>query len=374
MATPTTTTTADMPLAAGATGLPFLSAAALKQVVSAEGPWFTLVLPAHRPGSGAGARRAQFESLIQTAAASLQAKKSVVSAMAEPLKELANSAELEAGGPGIVVLRSPNVKEQFSLRRDHPPQAWAGMYPALAPFIPEITLPTDFFVLGFARKNLRLYQCTNGRCQALDLPAGVPDSVESAEAFKPSEHEAGRAASGPDSGGTGVHFGTLSDREAAGEHLHYFITTVDRGLREALAGKPLLLTGVHEELSAFRRFSRYEHLMDGEIPGSTEALSLPELAARATREVEQEHRTQAEKAVAAWREMTDRTRAAGGSKEVLRAAREARVHRLFIPETPESGDTEHVNAALAMTLKNGGSVTVAPVEALPEGLAAILRY
>jgi stalled ribosome rescue protein Dom34 len=72
--------------------------------------------------------------------------------------------------------------------------------------------------------------------------------------------------------------------------------------------------------------------------------------------------------------MTDRTRVAGVSKDMLKAAREARVHRLFISEEPDPGETEHVNAAVSLTRSNGGSVTVVPGQALPEVLAAILRY
>jgi len=287
-----------------------------------------------------------------------------------------NNPDLETGGPGFVIFRSQEINERFQNLREHPASASAGPHFKLAPFIPEVTLPSELFVLGFGRKNLRLYHCSGAHCRKVELPEDVPESVEAAERARPGDRQGSLIADVHEEGGTGVHSGGLGDREGAGDYLHYFILEVDRGLRDTLAGKPLLLTGVHEELNAYRRTARYEHILAAEISGSTEYVPLPEIGAQAAKALEEEHQAAAEKAVTAWREMTDRSRVASGLREVLRASREGRVHKLFIPavEPGDPADTDQVDAAVAETLRHSGDVLAVPPASLPEVIGAVLRY
>lgn len=352
-----------------------LDATALKKLASSEGPCITIVIPPRHPGSQEGTRRNQLLGQVQAAAEQLKAKGIDAGNLLSPLEDLLVAPAIDAGGPGFVIFRAPDVIGRFRTLREHPPNAVVGHYFRLAPFIPEVALPAEFFLLGFGRKNLRLYRCAAGECEKIDLPAGVPASVEAAEGFDAAEYEANRSFGGP-SGSGRVHFGTLSDREAAGEYLNYFIAVVDRGLRPFLAGKPLFLSGVHEELNAYRRVAHYEHILAPEIDGNTEFVPVSELAAQAAKALEADYRMSTEKALAAWREMTDRTRVASGAVDVLRAAREGRIHKLFIPttETVETADMAEINSAVAQTLRNGGEVLAVPPANLPEVLAAVLRY
>jgi len=357
-----------------------LNAAALKRLASAEGPCITIVVPSRHPGSREGSRRNQMLALTQSAADQLRSKKIATSNgdLTDPLKELASAQELEAGGPGFIVFRSSDLFGFFSLTREHPASAVADHHFQLAPFLAEVVLPAEIFVLSFSRKNLRLYRCSGPNCERVELPPSVPDSVEAAEGFEPAEHEANRSTGGPGAnGGMGrVHFGTLSDREAAGEYLNYFIAVVDRGLRDLLGGKPLLLSGVHEELSAYRRVARYEHILEAEISCKADYSPLSELAASAANAVDAHYRARAEKEVAAWRNMPDRTHVASGIEDVLRVARLGRIHKLFVadPPTTEAADLAMINATIALTLRTGGDVLTLAPERLTEGMGAVLRY
>jgi hypothetical protein len=67
---------------------------------------------------------------------------------------------------------------------------------------------------------------------------------------------------------SGVHVGTLSDREAFPEYLHYFFEIVDRGLKLILNDNSLLLMGVQEQLAAYRRVAKYPHIFTTDCLGT----------------------------------------------------------------------------------------------------------
>jgi hypothetical protein len=177
----------------------------------------------------------------------------------------------------------------------------------------------------------------------------------------------------------GVTFGTLSDREAAGEYLHHFFLLVDRGLTPVLAGKPLLLAGVHEEVSAYRRAANYRPILEPEISGSIEYLALDELARRAAGAALAHYHKLGERVFAEYREMNNRHRTLGDVREVLRAATQGRVHQLCLRAHTALRDAtgeDLLNAAAVETLRTGGEVFVLPETSMPatEPAAAILRY
>jgi hypothetical protein len=177
----------------------------------------------------------------------------------------------------------------------------------------------------------------------------------------------------------GVKFGTLSDREAAGEYLHNFFTVVDRGLRPVLGGKPLLLAGVHEEAAAYRQAARYEPILEREIPGGVDFLSPREIAERAAEASLAHYNALGERVYAECLEWKDRSRVLEGPQEALRAAAQGRVHRLCVrAHVPLTDPAEEglINAAAVETLRTGGEVFVLPPASMPAArpAVALLRY
>ena len=184
----------------------------------------------------------------------------------------------------------------------------------------------------------------------------------------------------------GVQFGTSSDRETASEHLHHFFQAVDRGLKGFLKETPLLLAGVHEEVAAYRRAGRNNHLLEPEIHGNIDFLSPSQIADRASAAALAHYRRAGEAVLEKYREMPDRKRTRGTVRAARNAAIVGRVHQLCVAEATEvqgslkrQGGFEKedlVNAVIVETLRHGGEVFMLPSDCMAEDapLAAILRF
>ena len=361
----------------------------MKFLAGCQGPCITIVVPAHHPGAQEGSRTALVHALVRTAGEHLTHGKRAgtvqVDELLAPLEEMARESGAEAGGAGFAIFRSPEYTARYYLPNtpgNHPVEELviAGHF-HLTPFVADAYAPHEFFVLGLSTKQLRLFHYVNGECRELPLPAGVPAGLDAAGGFdKPDHTLETRSASGPSTGTMrGIRVGTLSDREKFPEYLHHFFEIVDRELKPTLDGKPLLLMGVHEEATAYRRAAKYAHIMTVDCLGSIDVLTLPDVAARAAKACREHHQLIGERVLAEFREMPDRTHTLADVSAVVRAAGEGRVHRLCVRAGAEVAGPEGedlINAAVVETLRAGGEVFMLPQDKMTpaDPLAAILRY
>lgn len=295
-----------------------------------------------------------------------------------PIEELAYSAEIEAGGPGFVVFRGPDIFARYTLPSRDVQRLVIGNYFHLMPFVAQAFAAQPLFILGLSKNRVRFFELAHGDCRELPLPAGVPKSLEAAEGRDAPEHRLeSRSTSGPSTGSMhAVQFGVPTDRESGGRRLTQFFRSIDGGLKPALGGKPLLITGVREEVTAYRRAAAYPHILSGEVDGNVEHMSLAELASLATSAALAHYYDLGTKVLAEHVEMPDRTRTLHDASEILGAATQGRVHRLCFREGESALVEKTINAALVETLRNGGEVFSLPADRMRTAspMAAILRY
>jgi hypothetical protein len=145
----------------------------------------------------------------------------------------------------------------------------------------------------------------------------------------------------------------------------------------------LVLLGVREEVAEYRRIAKHTRILNSEIQGNVDLLSPAEIAALAGEAAGNEYDQLAERVLAEYRDMPDRSRTLADIAAVLQAASEGRVHRLCVRAVTEGadpfanpGNDSLVNAAVIDTLRTGGEVSMVPQNKLPGAhpLAAILRY
>ena len=364
-----------------------LDGPALKFLAGCQGPCITIVVPAHHPGAQEGSRKALVHGLVRAAAEQMKGGKLAGKAaeLLAPLEEIAQESGVEAGGAGFAIFRSPEYTARYYLpatpEKSPVEKLVIGDHFCLTPFVADALALHEFFVLGLSMKQLRFFRYVNGECHELPLPAGVPASLDAAGGFDQPDHRLETRSAGGSSNGTmrGVRVGTLSDREKFPEYLHHFFEIVDRELKPTLDGKPLLLMGVHEEVVAYRRTAKHAHILSADCLGSIDFLTLPDIAARATKACRAHHQLIAERVLADYQEMSDRSRTLADVPAVALAAGEGRVHRLCVRAGTEVAGPlgeDLVNAAVVETLRAGGEVFMLPNNKMPPALplAAILRY
>jgi len=367
--------------------LNFLDKDALRHVAGRSGPFISATVPDHHPGAPEGSRQAVIQSHWKAAAERLNTGpfSDRASELLPPIEELGRDPALAAGGTGLAIFRSPEATLVYRAP-GHAPRLVIASHPHITPFIANASTANDFFILGLGTKHLRLLHYSHGNCTEMPLPKEVPPNLEEAGQYNRSDPNLeNRSSIGSSTGNMhAVRFGTTSDREAASVYLHHFYSMVDRGLKATLAGKRLLLMGVNEEIQAYRRAAKYEHLFATEVTGGPEYLSAAEVAGRARDAARTEYQLEAEAVLSEFRDMKERIRTLKDVPAILRAAAQGRVHRLCIRKDTEfrgaaeseAADQDLLNAAVVETLRSGGQVFEVPQDRLPasEPAAAILRY
>ena len=373
----------------------------IHELIRSPGPCVTLLLPPYRPGEQAKPLSTLIRSNIQEAARQLAQSnipETVTQDLLEPLQQLAEDPDLSRGSHwGRVIFRSPETLRQFAMTELVKPAAQVGGCFEIRPILAELHIPAEFYLLKLSKKNVQLFRCAGLHAEALRLPAGVPETLEEALAFKPPDHDLeNRSPAGSSNGAMqGVRFGTGSARETQQTYLADFYKAVDRGVRELLGAAsdaPLVLAGVDEDTVLYRMINRYANLLARRVHGTPGGAPLEiDLLHQAYGIVRSDSVERATQALLDSKERVAPTRFATGARAVLRAASEGRVARLYIDQAARMfgvfersrrggrwdwGEEDLLNIAAVETILQGGLAFALPTGRIPDGaaVAAILRY
>jgi hypothetical protein len=362
-----------------------LSLKELRGLCESTGPCITILLGAYQPGAGGPSHAARLKSAIPVVEQEL-AKQSTPSEfieLLEPLRELASSGEMDAGGGGVVIFRSPGKFDRFHFSGKANDRIVVGTHFLVTPLLPLLTGERECYILDVSRKDLHLFHYSGGRCDKVPLPNSVPKDVREAGAFDtPDRDLESRSAAGKSTGSMrAVQFGTGSEREIDDERLFHFFRLVDKGLHDVLNGLPLLLAGVEYEVAVYRRAAKYSHILEGRLEGDLSLRSLAEIGQLAFERAKTDGWREGEEALTQFREMANRERTLSGIRRVLEAAKQGRVAKLILAEGAEfkSNSPTHqvlINSVAVLTIVNGGQIYVLPERLMAKQapVAAVLRY
>jgi hypothetical protein len=340
--------------------------------------------------------------VLQEAARKLNERKvaePVIAELLEPLRQLSHEDESLAGANTTrAILRSPGVLHQLDLPVP-PVQAkpcTVGGSFWIRPMLNSLALPAQVYVLEITKKAIALVVCGFDGITAVELPKGVPATLDEALGFDAPDHDLmNRSSAGPSIGTMhGVKFGTGSGREQQHAHLRDFYRIVDRGVNELLRWNqaPLLLAGVGEDVAIYRSINTYSNLSEQTIYGS------PGGSMTSTQVLHDAHhfalldvQRRAALAIAEAKQRLAPGRFSDHLGTILQAAAEGRVSDLYLDENAErTGDFDGkyfggltnwhaedlLNVAAVETLLRGGTVCSLPSDLTIDGAvaAASFRY
>lgn len=342
--------------------LAYLDAEGLRSLAYQRGECLTVLLPETHPGAPEKDKLATLKSLLRG--------QGIGPEMSQQMESVLVDGDLGGGGPGIVLFGRGHSVLAHRAKVDVAKVVASGQY-FLLPVVGSAHMAHRFLILGLSKKVLRLMQFEDGVCKSLDLPAGMPASLEESRGVETSDMQIKNHAP---SGAGSVRFGTSSADEDEDQHLEHWFGKVDAGIAGSAGSEPILLMGLEDEVAAFRRAAKRCKLFEGHIAHGIKDFPLGEIAQLAGEYAQKAQSREAHKALARIREWKDRSLVATGIEEVNRAAMEGRVKVLCVAEA--GGQEELVNATVAETLCHGGEVFVLSDEAMSPGcpVAALLRY
>jgi hypothetical protein len=274
----------------------------------------------------------------------------------------------------------------------------------LKPLMQVLALNGRFYVMALSRRAVRLFQATQFTISEIDLPAGIPRSLD--EAMKYEDWSRGHHLS-PGSQGRGAggitefsgHGVDASDQENTKEDLRQFLQMVNRGVLDLIGthNVPMIAAGLEYLHPVYAEANTYPHfLRDAGVRRSVDDLRPGELHEIAWAAMQPHFEAALHAALDRFGSLRGKGLASSRVEEVVPAASDGRVESLLVSvdaecwgrfdeqahtvevlenDTPGQGE-DLLDFSAVRTLLTGGAVYAVPRDLLPDNtpLAAVFRY
>lgn len=365
-------------------------------------PCISIYMPAEKAGAETRQNPIRFNNLISQAQEQLVDLGWRASDANELLQEAKSTMDnydfWQHQDEGLAVFISSGTLRYYRLPYNFAELVVLSDRPHLKPLIPVITRNSRFYLLALAQNQVKLFQGNHYSIKELNLPQGVPESLE--EALKYDDPEKQLQYHSTDGGGAkpvyhGQGVGTTEDREK--EDIRRFLQGVDRGLQDVLNAEPipLILAGANFLLPIYREASSYSNLMESGIEGNPENMSPEELHQQAWQIIEPHLEEEREAAIAQFHESLNAQQASAQIEKIVPAAYHGQVDTLLVAANShqwgkydpqankielhpqqEEDDIDLLDYAAMRTFLQSGKVYILELDQMPETspIAAIFRY
>lgn len=351
-----------------------VTADALLGLAKTAGPCVSIHLPTHLFGDDYAQGPTRLGNLLDEASQRLaESGYADADTLLRPLRDLAGNAVFwQHQAAGLALFAAPSATATYRLAVPVAESLVVDDTFRLAQVARLIGGDTGFYVLALSRNHVRLYAANRQRLVEEDL-GGLRDDIDNALAHVHRERQVQQHSTGH---GTAQLHGHGSGGEVEKADTARFLKAVADAVTPMLVrrGSPLLvLACVDYYAPMFRSLSDYPRILDAHVEGSPDQLSATELHAAALPLVAPRLTALAEDRGARYADLVGTGRTSADVDEIWEHAREGRVETLFVGPLDGLYD-EHVDAAIAGTLRTGGTVLAAPPLVAADPLAALLRY
>lgn len=365
-------------------------------------PSISIFLPTHRTGQDTRQDPIRFKNLLREAEKQMLDNGSSprdVSAILQHAQVLQNDTDFwNHQYDGLVVFFSLDDFHFYHLPFSVEELLVISETYFIKPVLPLFSNNGHYFILALSQNEIRLFEGTRYSVGQIDLPQGIPESLETALQMDSPQKQLQMHTAQRGTGHSMFH-GQGPGEEEQKVLIEQYLNLVDTGLKELLNEQkaPLVLAGVDFLQPIYRKVSEYAHIMQAGISGNPEHLRPEELQKLAWPIVEAFFGTETEKAVKQYQELAGTDTASDKVDEVVAAAFNGRVEKLIVSVEAQvwgafdhktglvthssEGQDKHNNLALidfaAMkTLQNGGAVFTLSQTEMPttSPVAAVFRY
>jgi len=320
-------------------------------------------------------------------------------ALLAPIEDAARDVRGETKSRGaIVILASPSLTRVLRANGDVKPIASVGDHFDIRTLLAMQQGHRAFYILALSQNRLRLLKCTESTSEEVAVPGAPASLADWKQTDQPDHVLDNRVTAGPSRGtGTGVMFGTGSDREAKDEYLAHYFLAIDRAVCNMLNGSSELLipAGVEHEIALYCRISNYPHVVQPGIHGAPDGLEGGEMHRRALELLDQRDGQMGTDVPADFDKRVGTGHASTHVHEIVAGAFEGRVSNLFLQanasysgafdpvrqrvkrsDDPMDSPVDLIDAAAVQTILHGGEVKVIAGSAMPNGVpvCALMRY
>lgn len=365
-------------------------------IKKAESHSVSIYLPTHRENAAAQQDPIRYKNLLNKAEKELIEMGMRQPEVDEMLKEpygLINSESFWLHqSDGLAMFITPDHYEYYRLPLEFEEFVYVNDHFLITPMLPMLARDGSYHVLALSQNNVRFYTCNSDSIEQIELD--IPESMEEFQQYDVYEKH---LQAGPAPGGGRVLHGQGDYAEDDKKFILDFLKHVENGVTDYMNKQqtPLVLAGVKEITSMYRRVNHYHQLVDETIAGNTDKKSDKELREESWRVMEPKFLEEIEEELERYGNLKSSKLVSSDLEEVVKAARYGKVDTLFVPKgqhrwgefdedkqtvllTNErtNGNHDLFNVAATETLTKKGNVYALDGNRMPEhsSIAAIMRF
>ncbi|GAB3691092.1 hypothetical protein [Corynebacterium nasicanis] len=346
----------------------------LRALAELDGPVVSLLIPTHRGGPETVNDHRQLKPLLDDARAQLADSDADADALLAEVAALADDEPFwQRQADALAVFASPSGTRWFRTTLDGQAQVSVGDHANLRPLLPLVADDMPFLLLAVSQDQVRLFEGDRTSLSELDL-GDAPASTDDSDYYtrEPQfQHQTGdRApAHGHSTGENVVRDSFLRDVAKA---INTRFTNDDR---------PLILAAVDEHRGGLRDHLPNVQLLDDTVSGNPDHLTPAQLHEKAwplaSAEADKRHNDLLER----FGENLGTGRATHDSAKISQDSEHGRVDTLVLTTLAlrentlgDSSKAADLDAAVAHTLRNSGTVDVIPAFNEERAAGAIFRF
>ncbi|MFH5832143.1 hypothetical protein ACG2F4_17495 [Halalkalibaculum sp. DA3122] len=358
----------------------------------------SIFLPTHKTGEEVQQDPIRLKNKLNNIEADLSEsgmKKSEIDNLLEgPRKLLDQPLFWQHNDRGLALFLAEDYFEYFRVPLDFNPRYLIDNYFLVTPLLPMITLEGTFCILVISQKKVRLLKATRDSVEALSLT----DSPTSIEEFKQYDvvqrnlqHHSGQGQGPAIFHGQGS--GSDYDRKIVEEYLKTVETEVTNIMRRR--NDPLILAGVDEAVSIYRKSNHYSRLLDSSIKGNPDPKSDEEIRDEGWEIIKSYFLKDMYSDIERFGDLSGSMKRSEDLSYIVEGAYYGKIDSLFVPigehswgkfdavndvvhlsHEQENGEHDLINLAAIKTITQGGDVYALHRDDMPNNayIAAIFRY
>lgn len=364
------------------------------------GPCVSIYLPTHRSEPGRREDPIRYRNLVRRAEADLRARSpgSHVNGFLRRFSALADDVGFWAvAQDGLAVLAGGDQFLTVWLPRPVKELVVVADSFHLKPLLRIVQSADRFHVLGITRTEAALWEGDRYGLRRVET-AGLVPTFDEAVGTELTQSTREKLTVGARMPSTGHYSGSGARKDELGVDTERFLRAVDRAVTDKFSvpsGLPLVLVGLPENTSEFRKLSQNPQLVQGEVSGDPGSFGLDQLRAQAWKVLEPRYLDRLARLTDDYRTARARGLAAKDPAEIAPNALDGRVGLLLVDadkvvtgtvdreartvrpgKLGEPGVDDVLDDLAELVLNTGGEVVVVPSERMPTdtGAAAIFRF
>lgn len=368
-------------------------------IEKAKNPSISIYLPTHIKGEEVQQDPIRLKNLLTKVEKKLhndfKMSQPDIDDLLDEAKELLNKPKFwQYGDKGLAIFITDDLFETYRVPLNFKERALVDDHFLITPLLPMITLNGTYCVAALSQKQIRLFRCTRETVRPIKLEK-VPTSMDEFLQYKEGEKHLQHYSGGSD--GQAVVHGQGGAEDVEVQELANYLKIAENEITEQLRKRndPLVLAGVTNTVSRYRKFNHYHRTMEDSISINPDPLSDEKLNEKAWEVIKSHFLEDMYRDKERFADLTGSEKQSDNLSQVVEASYYGKVDSLFVPIGKQSwghfdtenntiqhsaeqqnGEYDLINMAAIKTLTQGGHVYALDKKVMPRGssIAAIFRY